>query len=61
MNNAYVLQRVDSADSRASVIGVFEALGLAEMAKEKLEAEADDYERDAYFYRITAFEMGKVY
>lgn len=61
MNQVYVLQIVDSADHSTSIVGVFEAHGLAVMAKEKLEAEMSDYERDAYYFVITGFELGKVY
>lgn len=60
MNNVYVLTKIDHTDH--VVVGVFAAHGLAEMAREQLEANRTDDQYDAgIFYRITAYELGKVY
>jgi hypothetical protein len=58
--NAYVLEEIDLEDTR--IVGIFEAEGLAEMARREVEASQSDYARDAgIFYRITVFEIGKTY
>jgi len=60
MKLVYVLSLVDHND--LCVVGVFEARGLADMAKVELEAKMTEDQRDTgIFYCITAFEMGKVY
>ena len=58
--NVYVLQQIEP--DYASIVGVFEAEGLAEMARKKLQADLSDSDYDAgIFYRITAYEIGKIY
>lgn len=60
MDNVYVLRLIDHNDD--IVVGVFAAEGLAEMAREKLEADMTEDQQDAgVFYRITAYELGKIY
>lgn len=60
MDNVYVLRLIDHNDD--IVVGVFAAEGLAEMAREKLEANMTEDQQDAgVFYRITAYELGKIY
>jgi hypothetical protein len=60
MDNVYVVQLIDHKD--AIIVGVFAAEGLAEMAREKLESAMSDEQQDAgIFYRITAYELGKIY
>jgi hypothetical protein len=60
MNKVYVLTQIEH--DYTSIIGVFEAEGLAEMARDKARAELSDSQYDAgIFYRITAYELGKVY
>jgi len=60
MDNVYVVQRIDHND--AIIVGVFAAQGLAEMARKQLDADMSDDQKDAgMFYRITAYELGKVY
>jgi len=56
----YVLQEIDHTDTQ--IVGVFEAEGLAEMARRELEAKLTDSQYDTgIFYRITAFKLGKIY
>ena len=56
----YVLQEIDHTDTQ--IVGVFEAEGLAEMARGELEAKLTDSQYDAgIFYRITAYKLGKIY
>jgi hypothetical protein len=60
MNNVYVLTKIDHTDH--IIVGVFAAEGLAEMAREELRAKLTDDQYDSgIFYRITAYELGKVY
>jgi hypothetical protein len=62
MNNVYVLQEMDQGDCR--VVGVFEAERLAEDARKQAEDRRrnDDESSDwGVFYRITAFQTGKLY
>lgn len=60
MDNVYVLRLIDHNDD--IVVGVFAAEGLAEMAREKLLANMSEDQQDTgMFYRITAYELGKVY
>jgi hypothetical protein len=60
MNKVYVLSMVDHKDS--NVIGVFEARGLAEIARDELRAKLTDSEYDqGVLYFISAYELGKVY
>jgi len=56
----YVLQEIDHTDTQ--IVGVFEAEGLAEMARRELEAKLTESQYDTgIFYRITAFKLGKIY
>jgi hypothetical protein len=60
--NVYVLQEIDHGDSR--IVGVFEAEGLAEMARKQLEDRLrDDEERydTGIYHRVTIFQLGKIY
>ena len=58
--NVYVVQKIDHTDR--IIVGVFEALGLAEMARKELESKlTEDHYDTGIFYRITAFETGKIY
>ena len=60
MDNVYVVQLIDHND--ATIVGVFAAEGLAEMARKQLEAKMSDDQRDTgVFYRITAYQLGKIY
>ena len=60
MDNVYVVQKVDGRDK--IVVGVFAAHGLAEIARDQYEAKLSEQDVDAgVFFRITAFELGKVY
>lgn len=56
----YAIQLVDHRDTR--IVGIFEAAGLAEMARRVLEGRLTEEDKDAgIFYRITAYEIGKIY
>ena len=58
--NVYVIHKIDWRE--AWIVGVFEAEGLAEMARERLEAEMTDRDHDnAIRFSITAFQVGKIY
>jgi hypothetical protein len=60
MDNVYILQKIDHTDH--IIMGVFPAESLAEMAREELEAKKTDDQYDqGIFYRITAFQVGKLY
>ena len=60
MDNVYVLQKIDHTDH--IIVGVFAVQGLAEQARDKLMAQLTDDQYDTgIFYRITAYELGKVY
>ena len=60
MENVYVLEMIDHTDR--VVVGVFLAEGLAEMARQELRAKLTDDQYDqGIFYRITAFQLGKLY
>lgn len=60
MDNVYVLRLIDHNDD--IIVGVFAAEGLAEMARERLLAEMPkDFEDTGVFYRITAYQLGKIY
>lgn len=56
----YAIQLVDHRDTR--IVGIFEAAGLAEMARDELDSRLTEDERDTgIYYRITTFEIGKIY
>jgi hypothetical protein len=60
MSKVYVLSKVDHKDH--NIVGVFEARGLAEMARDDLRANLTDSEYDqGVLYFIAAFELGEVY
>jgi len=60
MDNVYVLEMIDHTDR--VVVGVFAAEGLAEMTRQQLRAKLTDDQYDqGIFYRITAYQLGKVY
>ena len=55
-----MLTKIDHTDH--TIVGVFAAEGLAEMARAQLESQLSDQQYDAgIFYRITAYELGKIY
>jgi hypothetical protein len=60
--NVYVVEMVDQTANFHSIVGIFEAEGLAEMARNVLEGRLTEDDLDAgIFYRITAYEIGKIY
>ena len=60
MDNVYVLHKIDHTDH--IIVGVFAAEGLAEQARKQLMNQLSDDQYDTgIFYRITAYELGKVY
>lgn len=62
MEYVYVIQMIYSTERRSVITGVFAAKGLAEMARDKLEAALSEHERDCgLYYRLSTYEMGKIY
>jgi hypothetical protein len=60
--NVYVVEMVDQTVNHQQIVGIYEAEGLAEMARVVLERRMTEEDRDAgIFYRITSFEIGKIY
>jgi len=60
MDNVYVLTKIDHTDH--IIVGVFAAEGLAEIARKQLESQLSDDQYDTgIFYRITTYELGRVY
>jgi len=60
MDNVYVLTKIDHTDH--IIVGVFSAQGLAEQARKQLESQLTDDQYDTgIFYRITAYELGRIY
>ena len=60
--NTYVLTLVDPTYNEEFVVGVFEANGLAEMARKEAEGRLSDRCQDrGVFFRITAYQTGKLY
>lgn len=60
--NVYVVEMVDKTVNFHSIVGIYEAEGLAEMARRVLEGRLTEEDLDAgIFYRITAYETGKIY
>jgi len=60
--NVYVVEVVDQTVNFHSIVGIYEAEGLAEMARVVLERRMTEEDQDAgIFYRITAYELGKIY
>ena len=62
LNNVYTLTLVDPTFNEEMIVGIFEAEGLAEMARKEAESEMTDQGKDrGVFYRITAYQVGKLY
>lgn len=62
LQNVYVIEVVDQTVNFHSIVGIYECEGLAEIGRVALERRMTDADRDAgIFYRITAYEVGKVY
>lgn len=62
MDNVYIVTREDTTDRSNQIMGVFPAEGLAEIARGSLEYDLSEQEQDqGIFFRITAYELGKVY
>ena len=62
MTNVYTLTAIDPTYNEELVVGVFEANGLAEMARKDAESKMSDAAKDrGVFFRITAYQMGKLY
>ena len=60
--NVYVVEMVDETVNHHQIVGIFEAAGLAEMTRRVLEGRLTEEDKDAgIFYRITAYEIGKIY
>ena len=60
--NVYVVEMVDQTVNHHQIVGIYEAKGLAEMARRVLEGRLTEEDLDAgIFYRITSFEIGKIY
>jgi hypothetical protein len=61
MDNVYVIQLIYPTERRSFITGVFAAQGLADMARDKLEAALSEHERDCgLYYQISAYELGKI-
>ena len=62
MINVYTLTLVDPTYNEEIVVGVFEANGLAEMARHEAIIKMSEQASDrGVFYRITAYQIGKLY
>ena len=62
MTNVYTLTLVDPTFKHEMIVGIFEAEGLAEMARKEANSEMSDSAKDrGVFYRITAYQIGKLY
>jgi predicted esterase len=60
--NVYVVEVVDQTANFHSIVGIYEAEGLAEMARRVLEGRLTEDDLDVGIaYRITSFEIGKIY
>jgi hypothetical protein len=60
--NVYVVEMVDQTVDFHRIVGIYESEGLAEMARVVLERRLTEDDLDAgLFYRITAYETGKIY
>jgi predicted esterase len=60
--NVYVVEIVDQTANFHSIVGIYEAQGLAEMARRVLEGRLTEDDLDVgIFYRITAYELGENY
>jgi hypothetical protein len=62
MDNVYIITREDPNDRSSQVVGCYPAEGLAELVRNRLTFVLPEAEYDSgIFYRITAYEMGKLY
>jgi hypothetical protein len=60
--NVYVVEMVDQTMDFHRIVGIYEAQGLAEMARRVLEGRLTEDDLDVGIaYRITSFEIGKIY
>jgi hypothetical protein len=62
LNNVYTLTLVDPTYTHEMIVGIFEAEGLAEMARHEAIIKMSEQASDrGVFYRITAYQIGKLY
>ena len=62
MDNVYVITCENPVDRSSKVVGCYPAEGLAELVRNRLTFVLPEAEYDrGIFYRITAYEMGKLY
>jgi len=62
MTNVYTLTLVDPTFKHEIIVGIFEAEGLAEMARHEAIIKMSEQASDrGVFYRITAYQIGKLY
>ena len=62
MTNVYTLTLVDPTLNEEIVVGIFEAEGLAEMARHEAIIKMSEQVSDrGVFFRVTAYQMGKLY
>jgi len=62
MTNVYTLTLVDPTYKHEMIVGIFEAESLAEMARKEAKSEMSEQALDrGVFYRITAYQVGKLY
>ena len=62
MTNVYTLTLVDPTLNEEIVVGIFEAEGLAEMARHEVIIKMSEQASDrGVSYRITAYQIGKLY
>jgi hypothetical protein len=62
MTNVYTLTLIDPTLNEEIVVGIFEAEGLAEMARHEAIIKMSEQALDrGVFFRVTAYQMGKLY
>jgi hypothetical protein len=62
MTNVYVIEYVDPTYSFRKTVAIFDNETYAEIKRDQLEAIKEQEEQDrGQYYRITAYELGKVY
>ena len=62
LNHAYTLTLIDPTYNEELVVGIFEAEGLAEMSRKEAELKMTEQMIDrGVFFRITAYQVGKLY
>lgn len=62
MSTVYTLTLANPTYDQRSIVGIFEAQGLAEMAKKQAEAKMTDRDRDqGVYFSISPYELGKLY